>query len=57
MNNPNQVSTDELALVNMLQIEALTQLGIRKGMWTREEVAEILQKVTREFQNRRGEKN
>lgn len=57
MNNPDKVTTDELALTNMVQIEALTRLGIEKGLWTHEEFTETMQKVAREFQNRRGEKN
>ncbi|NRA36711.1 MAG: hypothetical protein HRU15_01100 [Planctomycetes bacterium] len=33
----NQVTTQELALSNALQLEALTQLGIKKELWTAEE--------------------
>ena len=57
MNKNNKVTTEELSLTNMVQIEAMTQLGIEKGLWTREEFAESMQKVARDFQNRRGEKN
>ena len=54
MNNPNQVTPEELALANSLQLEALTHLGIKKGLWTAEEFLESVQEQQQAFIERRG---
>ena len=48
------VSFKELLISNSIQIDAVTQLLIEKGIFTREEFFEMLKQVQMEYQRKSG---
>jgi hypothetical protein len=46
------VSFKELLMANSMQVDALAQLMIRKGLITKEEFFEMLKEVQAEYQSR-----
>jgi mannitol/fructose-specific phosphotransferase system IIA component (Ntr-type) len=46
------VSFKELLMANSIQVDALAQLMIRKGLITKEEFFEMLKEVQAEYQSR-----
>ncbi len=51
--NPRAVTHEELALSNMLQLEALCRILRDKGLLTSEELAQAVADVKREMDERR----
>jgi len=48
------VSFKELLMANSMQVDAIAQLLIEKGVFTKKEFFDMLKKVQMEYQNKKG---
>ena len=54
--NPDElVSFKELLIANSMQVDAIAQLLIEKGIFTKEEFFDMLKKVYAEYQGKSGQ--
>ena len=57
LDNSEIVSFKELLMANSIQVDALAQLMIRKGLITKEEFFEMLKEVQAEYQMNESDKH
>ena len=56
LNDREVVKFEELLIVNMVQVDAVTQLLIEKGVFTQEEFFAKLKNVRHEYESKRCKK-